>query len=63
MGGLRHSWNLEDEQIEGHQITTQCTTKAEKSCYSFGMWEGFRIPGFLHGELPVAPSAIGPQGM
>jgi len=52
-----------DEQVEGWKIVTDAVHKAGGRIF-LQLWHVGRIsdPVFLNGELPVAPSAIQPQG-
>ena len=51
------------EQVEGWKKVTQAV-HAEGGLIFLQLWHVGRVshPTFLHGELPVAPSAIAPQG-
>ncbi|MGV3591456.1 MAG: alkene reductase [Gammaproteobacteria bacterium] len=51
------------EQVEGWKKVTQAV-HAEGGLIFLQLWHVGRVshPSFLHGELPVAPSAIAPQG-
>jgi len=46
----------------GSRSRKRCTNPAGAFCCNFGMWGGFQTPIFLNGALPVAPSAIAPEG-
>jgi 2,4-dienoyl-CoA reductase-like NADH-dependent reductase (Old Yellow Enzyme family) len=52
-----------DEQVEGWKLTTAAVHAAGGRIF-LQLWHVGRIshPDFLNGELPVAPSAIAPQG-
>lgn len=52
-----------DEQVEGWKLTTRAVHQAGGRIF-LQLWHVGRIshPAFLNGELPVAPSAIAPQG-
>jgi 2,4-dienoyl-CoA reductase-like NADH-dependent reductase (Old Yellow Enzyme family) len=52
-----------DEQVEGWQLATEAV-HAEGGRIVLQLWHVGRIsdPAYLHGKLPVAPSAIAPEG-
>ncbi len=52
-----------DEQVQGWKLTTRAVHEAGGRIF-LQLWHVGRIshPMFLHDELPVAPSAIAPQG-
>jgi len=52
-----------DEQVEGWQLVTEAV-HSEGGRIVLQLWHVGRIsdPAYLHGKLPVAPSAIAPEG-
>jgi len=52
-----------DEQVEGWQLVTEAV-HSEGGRMVLQLWHVGRIsdPAYLHGKLPVAPSAIAPEG-
>jgi 2,4-dienoyl-CoA reductase-like NADH-dependent reductase (Old Yellow Enzyme family) len=52
-----------DEQVEGWRLVTEAV-HAEGGKLMLQLWHVGRIsdPAYLHGKLPVAPSAIAPEG-